>query len=52
MIKVGDIVLHTISGLYYKCENNKQQRWMNMSTFYKVANDIILPPNYFIKYIG
>lgn len=28
-IKKGDIVLHQLSGLYYQCENNKTERWMN-----------------------
>lgn len=49
MIKVKDIVLHELSGLYFICENNKMERWMNMNPCYIVANDAVLPPGYFIK---
>jgi len=33
-IKVGDIVLHTLSKLEFLCENKKQERWMNMNPYY------------------
>lgn len=34
MIRKGDIVYHLLSKLYFKCENNKMERWMNMNNFY------------------
>lgn len=50
MIKVGDIVLHKLSQLYFICENKKHERWMNMNPFYvSVSPDLILPSNYFKK---
>ena len=49
MIQVGDIVLHTLSKLYYICENKKQERWMNMNSYYIQANNISLPSTYFKK---
>lgn len=49
-IRVGMIVLHELSGLYYRCENGKMERWMNMNPFYKiVSKDQIPPPSYFKK---
>lgn len=50
MIHVNDIVLHTISQLYYICENKKQERWMNMNPFYVLA-DKVIPESYFKKNI-
>jgi hypothetical protein len=51
MIKKGDIVLHTLSGLYYKCENKKMEVWMNMNPYYELAPPgLVLPPLYFKKY--
>lgn len=52
MIKVGDIVLHTLSGLYYYCENRKQERWMNMSTYYKTVPKDTVPDTYFKKSVS
>mgnify|MGYP001585026358 CR=1 FL=1 len=49
MIKVGDIVLHTLSKLYFKCENKKHQRWMNMNPFYMLAEKDKVPMGYFDK---
>jgi len=50
-IKKGDIVLHELSGLYYRCEDNKQARWMNMNLYYKfVPPECAPPPSYFKKY--
>lgn len=49
MIKKGDIVLHTLSGLYYECENNKQARWMNMNPYYAVASEQDISEGYFTK---
>jgi hypothetical protein len=34
MIKVGDFVLHTLSQREFRCENKKQERWMNMNPYY------------------
>jgi len=48
MIKRGDIVFHKLSGLYFKCENTKQERWMNMNEYY-VLSTIVLPKGYFEK---
>jgi hypothetical protein len=33
-IRVGDIVLHQLSKLLFKCENKKHERWMNMNPYY------------------
>jgi hypothetical protein len=49
MIQVGDIVLHELSGLYYRCENQKHQRWMNENPFYKLMPKDIVPDSYFFK---
>lgn len=52
-IKVGDIVKGS-SGLFFKCENKKQERWMNFenSPFIKATIDEInsLPKTYFGKF--
>jgi hypothetical protein len=50
-IKRGDVVLHTISGLYYICENTKQERWMAMIGFYKLVSKDSVPTSYFSKEI-
>lgn len=43
MIRVNDIVFHELSCLFYKCENKKQERWMNMNEYYiKVDNSLIV----------
>jgi hypothetical protein len=50
-IKVKDIVLHTLSGLYYRCDNKKMERWMNMNPYYELAPlGLVLPPLYFVKH--
>ncbi len=49
MIRVRDIVLHTLSGLYFICENNKMERWMNMNPYYEKQNEVKLPETYFRK---
>ena len=49
MIKVGDIVLHSLSGLYFRCENKKQERWMNMNEFYSTVPKDSVPKSYFDK---
>jgi len=48
-IKKGDTVLHQLSGLYYQCENNKMERWMNMNPYYKLVPSDIVPESYFKK---
>jgi hypothetical protein len=45
MIKKNDIVLHTLSGLYFECENRKMERWMNMNPFYVKS---VLPAGYLL----
>jgi len=53
MIKVKDIVYHSLSGLYYRCENAKMEKWMNMNNFYRKATEEEvkgLPELYFVKY--
>lgn len=49
MIRVNDIVLHTLSQLYYICENKKQERWMNMNPYYEKVDHDAVPPSYFAK---
>lgn len=49
MIRVHDIVFHTLSRLYYKCENQKHERWMNMNLFYVKADRSSVPESYFTK---
>lgn len=41
MIQVKDIVIHTLSKLYFICENKKQQVWMNNNPYYKLTKDIV-----------
>lgn len=48
MIQKGDIVLHTLSNLYFICENNKMSRWMNMNNFY-IKVDNVTTKDYFKK---
>jgi len=38
IIRVGDIVYHQLSKLLFKCQNKKQERWMNMNPFYQRTN--------------
>lgn len=52
MIYVGCVVLHTLSGLYLKCENKKQERWMKMNPYYVLANWSDIPAGYFDKAIS
>jgi len=49
MIKVKDIVLHTLSGLYYRCENTKHEKWMNQNPYYKLVAKDSVPESYFHK---
>lgn len=37
-IKKGDIVLHWLSKILFRCENAKMERWMNMNPYYKLTN--------------
>lgn len=53
MIKVKDIVFHELSRLYFRCENTKMEKWMNMNNYYRIATKEEvenLPPLYFVKY--
>lgn len=52
MIYVGCVVQHTLSGLYFKCENQKQERWMKMNPFYTLADRSKIPAGYFDKAIS
>jgi len=49
MIKIGDIVLHTLSGNYYRCENKKMEKWMNMNPYYVLVPRDSVPDSYFKK---
>lgn len=49
MIKVGDIVLHKLSGLYFICENRKHERWMNENPYYVIAPKDAVTKEYFYK---
>ena len=49
MIKVGNIVKHELSNLYFICENKKMERWMNMNPYYKLMPDDVVPKTYFHK---
>lgn len=49
MILVNDIVLHTLSKLYFKCENKKMMRWMNMNHYYVKVDSAEVPKGYFDK---
>lgn len=48
-IKVGDVVFHKLSKLYYICENKKMERWMNMNVQYEWAPKDVVPTSYFKK---
>ena len=50
MIRIHNIVLHIPSGLYYKCENKKMEKWMNdpLAKYVLVDKDIV-PDSYFYK---
>ncbi len=48
-IKVGDTVLHQLSNLYFKCENKKHERWMNMNTYYIPIPNGFVAESYFYK---
>lgn len=50
-IKIGDTVLHELSGLYFICENKKMERWMNMNHYYKLMRKNIVEKSYFEKHI-
>lgn len=47
-IKVRDTVYHSLSKLYFICENKKQEKWMNENKYYSKSN-IELPNNYHKK---
>lgn len=49
MILVNDIVLHTLSKLYFICENKKMMRWMNMNQYYVKVDPAVVPKGYFHK---
>ena len=46
-ITKGDVVLHTLSGLFYRCENQKHEKWMNESPFYRLVPKDSVPESYF-----
>ena len=48
-IKKGDIVLHELSKLYFRCDNEKMARWMNMNPYYKKVPSDVVPESYFKK---
>lgn len=48
-IKVGNTVFHQLSKLYFKCENKKQERWMNMNPYYILVPDNSVDEKYFKK---
>ena len=48
-IKVGDVVLHTLSKNYFICENKKHERWMNMNSYYKLVPKNSISEKYFKK---
>lgn len=45
MICVNDIVFHKLSKLYFRCENKKMERWMNMNPYYQKEK---LPEGYLL----
>lgn len=49
MIKVGDIVQHGLSMLYFICENKKHEKWMNLNPFYKLVPKDSVDKSYFSK---
>lgn len=49
MIRVGDTVFHQLSKLYFKCENKKHERWMNMNPYYILVSPDVVPESYFKK---
>lgn len=44
-IRKGDIVIHQLSKLYFRCENTKMERWMNENKYYQKAE---LPRGYIL----
>jgi len=49
MIHVGDTVLHTLSNLYFICENKKHEKWMNTNQYYIQVSKDSVSPSYFKK---
>lgn len=50
MIKVKDVVFYELSKLYFYCENNKMEKWMNMNPYYKLVTGSEIPDkSYFYK---
>ena len=47
-IKKGDNVYHSLSGLYYICENKKDVKWMNENKYYS-KSIVKLPEDYHKK---
>lgn len=45
----GDLVLHTLSKLYFICENNQQAKWMNMNRYYQWVPSDTVPKSYHAK---
>lgn len=48
-ISKGDLVLHTLSNLYFICENNQQARWMNSNPYYQSVPSDAVPASYHAK---
>lgn len=48
-IKKNDVVYHVPSGLYYRCENGKHEKWMNSHPAYKKVSINEVPFGYFEK---
>lgn len=48
-IKPGDVVLFMPNGLYFRCENSKQAKWMNENPSYEWAPRDTVPDSYFYK---
>lgn len=49
MIEVGCFVKHLLSGLFFRCENKKQERWMRENPFYIRVEKSDIPLGYFDK---
>ena len=40
--KIGDYALHTLSGIIYRCENKKHEKWMSWNPYYvKVQGSMV-----------
>lgn len=38
-IKKGDVVMHQLSRLHFRCENAKHEKWMNENHYYEKVKD-------------